>query len=493
MTQHDDYDMIEEPRRGPGRTLSTTQWVTLLVAVAIVTFSIGLAVGTLTSRFGRGAADPVVTLPADLTTPTAVAISNTPAVTATATTSTALPVATPLLTPTLTAAPSPTAACTAPVDGQFANQYDSAGLGCPTGPAAIHWAAWQWFERGAMLWRSDTDQAYALFEDGEWAQIAQGWDGQEIPLRGDPPPGLQAPIRGFGYAWATREELFNRLGWARTPEQGFCALIQPLEQGFLLQSSTVEFCRENLYNTAREPTWTPQPLTATAGGSPPVVPPPAANAAVARPEANGRVSAVAATPRLDGDLSDWPDRWTPVTAVVQGAENYSGAQDLAGIYQLAWSAEGLYLAVRVGDDRYRAGPVGTDLWQGDGLEFHLDRDLPGDFAVPEANGDDYQVGVGFGPSRSQLIGYRWLPVAQEGAFSPTGMVVAEGEGYTAELLLPWSLFGLPTGAPTARSFGFMLSLNDNDQDAPAQQSVLSTAPRRTTFHRPDEWGTLILE
>jgi hypothetical protein len=502
MTEHDDYDIIEEPRESR-RTLSTTQWVTLLAAIAIVIFSVGLALGTLTSRFGRGEAPPVETLPPSQGSPTAVAIVGTPVVTATATLTTPMP--TPSLTPSTTPTPSPTVACAVPIDGQFAGSYDRATFGCATAPANIYWAAWEPFERGGMLWRSDTNQAYALFDNGEWQTIDQGWDGQEIPSRGEPPSGLQAPTRGFGYAWAVRDELFNRLGWARTEEKGFCALIQPLERGFLLQSSTVEFCQENLYNTAREPGWTPLQLairndgrwqtlgSITVAPSVPPTPAPVVSGGISRPPENGSFVAAAVSPQIDGELGEWPDRWAPISAVVQGPENYTGADDLSGVYQIGWSSSGIYVALRVNDDRYRGGPTGTNLWQGDGLEFHLDRDLQGDFNNPQADGDDYQVGVGFGPSRSQVLGYRWLPLAQEGAFTPTGAVVAQGEGYSAELLFPWSVFGLPNETPPVRTFGFMLSINDNDQDAPAQQTVLSTAPRRTTFDRPDEWGTLVLE
>jgi hypothetical protein len=154
-------------------------------------------------------------------------------------------------------------ACTVPVHEAFAAVYDPAQSGCATGEGFITWGAWEPFERGAMFWRSDTDRAYIFFNGGEWVQLDEGWDGQEIPSRGEPPPGMEAPIRGFGYAWATRDDLFNRLGWATAEEMGFCALIQPLERGFLIQSSTVEFCQDTLYNHAREPGW--QPLNLLVG------------------------------------------------------------------------------------------------------------------------------------------------------------------------------------------------------------------------------------
>ncbi len=54
-----------------------------------------------------------------------------------------------------------------------------------------------------------------------------------------------------------------------------------------------------------------------------------------------------------------------------------------------------------------------------------------------------------------------------------------------------SLFGLES--PEAGStFGFNLSISDNDSDAPAQETVVSASPTRTTFDNPAEWGTLVL-
>jgi hypothetical protein len=41
-------------------------------------------------------------------------------------------------------------------------------------------------------------------------------------------------------------------------------------------------------------------------------------------------------------------------------------------------------------------------------------------------------------------------------------------------------------------FGFNVSVNDNDGDVPAQQTVISSSPARTTYNNPTEWGTLAL-
>lgn len=477
-------------------------WISILIAVAIVAFSIGLAVGTFATRFGRGGQ---TTLPASVQTSTAatiVAALGTPALPPTVTVAASV-TATTSPSPTPSPSPSATAACSIQPNVEFGDAYRQDALGCATGAAGVYWAAWEAFELGAMFWRSDTNAAYALLNDGAWLPVDQGWDGQEIPTRGEPPPGLQAPIRGFGYAWATRDELFSRLGWATGEEKGFCALIQPFERGFVLYSDTVEFCQDQLYNTAREPGFTPiriavlsngqwQNRAAAAVTSPSTTPQTRAN----RPAENGRFVAQARSgeraPRLDGAFSDWPEQWSPIAVVVEGAENFAGPTDLSGAFQVAWSVDGLYFAVRVSDDRYRSGPSGTDMWQGDGLEIQLDRDLLGDFSRQQADADDYQIGVSFGPNGDQLRGYRWLPTNEEASFQLAGVVSAQGEGYNTEFLLPWSIFDLANQNLASQVFGFMISVNDNDQEAPAQQTVLSTSFRRTTYNRPDEWGELVL-
>jgi hypothetical protein len=78
---------------------------------------------------------------------------------------------------------------------------------------------------------------------GPWLEMADEWrDGLAIPGRGEPPSGLAAPQRGFGYAWANNDAVFDGLGWARWDESGLCALIQPFERGTMLYRSSEPAC-----------------------------------------------------------------------------------------------------------------------------------------------------------------------------------------------------------------------------------------------------------
>lgn len=213
-----------------------------------------------------------------------------------------------------------------------------------------------------------------------------------------------------------------------------------------------------------------------------------------RPFENGVFLASPSTGvNLDADLSLWSNGWIPVQHVAFGAENYGGPADLAGEFQVLWAPDGLYFAVRVRDDAYRSGPPGTDLWQGDSIEIHFDRQLGADYDDAEMSGDDYQIGIGFGLQLNAVTGYRWFPESEAGPILVAGAVRPTAQGYEAELLIPWSVFDVDPAEVTAdATFGLNLSLSDNDSDAPSQQTILSASPARTDHRTPSEWGTLIL-
>jgi hypothetical protein len=148
--------------------------------------------------------------------------------------------------------PPPPVVCTVAVAGELSGLWNQAELGCPVGNSAIVWSSWTPYERGMMMWRSDTNHVYGFFNSGWWQEVQDLWDGQSPPpSRGAPPPGLLEPIRGTGYIWGTNDTFFNELGWARAEQKGFCALVQSFERGFVLRSSTVATCKDNLFNHAQ--------------------------------------------------------------------------------------------------------------------------------------------------------------------------------------------------------------------------------------------------
>jgi hypothetical protein len=117
----------------------------------------------------------------------------------------------------------PTATCVQGVDNQLSSEWDRGRLGCPASEPAIVWSVWQPFERGYMLWRSDTRRVIVFYGgDRTWTEFTDQWtEGAAIPSRGTPPPGLSAPIRGFGYIWGTYDSVYDGIGWALEQEKGF--------------------------------------------------------------------------------------------------------------------------------------------------------------------------------------------------------------------------------------------------------------------------------
>jgi hypothetical protein len=523
----EDFEIIpDEPSEPPlpGRS-RLWLWVGGAVVLFIFAFAVGVGWATLADRLGPGAATeaPVVAVTSQPGRTPTVEVTQTGAASSEQTptpevTPSPIP-ASPTPTPSPTATePPPTRVCPVPLDGQFTVLFDPGALGCPAAPTAIVWAAYERFERGAMLWRSDTNLTYILYNDGTWELSNLAWDGREIPTRGEPPPGLYRPERGFGYVWGVRDDVFARLGWATMPEKGFCAAVQSFEQGFALASAAVPSCTpENLYNHVFDPDWRPLLFTLIHGGrwrsaettwvpsAAPSTPSPVALLTATpttttatdtstRPVQHGVFTARRGQPiALDGRLDDWSGAWYPISAVVQGREEWTGPSDLSAAFQVMWAPEGLYLAIAVNDDVLRAGPDGSDMWQGDGIEVHFDRLLAEDFFDARANDDDTQIGLTPNATFVYLRGYRWLPPAAEARFDPPGAVTTGPGQYSIEALIPWLYFDIsPTELLPGMRFGFNVSVNDNDGDVPAQQTVISSSPARTTYNNPTEWGTLVL-
>lgn len=154
--------------------------------------------------------------------------------------------------------PTPTTAAAAPASEPLAGE-PPAGLFRPEGSFAIMWertpriqqdlgwarqagpsttgGALQAFERGSMLWREDTGQIYAIFNDGTWQSFTDTFkEGQaESDPKFAPPAGKRQPIRGFGKVWRENTAVYDKLGWALAKEQGQDAQIQLFERGVMLR------------------------------------------------------------------------------------------------------------------------------------------------------------------------------------------------------------------------------------------------------------------
>lgn len=200
---------------------------------------------------------------------------------------------------------------------------------------------------------------------------------------------------------------------------------------------------------------------------------------------------------FDAAFDDWTDKWQPLTIWSYPTPAAFGNQDnLSALAQVGWQTDGLLVAIQVTDDEYHFDTVTklTDLWQWDSIEILFDRTLAIDQSMRVWNADDYQIVVGFGPDGDSPVAYQYNQEAE-----PRLQVAVEGSarltsnGYAAEILLPWSAFGLDglAAAQAAQPFGFTLSINDRDTGS-SQERMLSSSPARRKQNDPTMWGTLIL-
>jgi hypothetical protein len=105
---------------------------------------------------------------------------------------------------------------------------------CPSGEADATWAAEQPFEHGRMIWLEEVGSGalarviFVLYEDGQFALYEDTWT-EGLPESDPsivPPAGLYQPIRGFGKVWRETTGVWDKLGWATAPEQGFDTMFQ---------------------------------------------------------------------------------------------------------------------------------------------------------------------------------------------------------------------------------------------------------------------------
>jgi hypothetical protein len=178
-----------------------------------------------------------------------------------------------------TPTPTPLPPCSIAADARLAPAWERSELGCPVSAATLIWSAWQPLEHGSMFWRSDNDWIYELtFADGTdanrgaWATGGESWrwDGTFPDGHGlTPPAGKTEPIRGFGFVWyGKRGGPSGPLGWATSPERGFCATLQAFEAGLIFASNPeVQSCPDGGFNMARDPSFTPVRIVLRNDGS----------------------------------------------------------------------------------------------------------------------------------------------------------------------------------------------------------------------------------
>lgn len=81
----------------------------------------------------------------------------------------------------------------------------------------------QLFERGFMIWWSETGSVWVLYGSGQAELFDSVRYGAlpDNPVGALPPAGSYKPVFGFGKVWGNFPAVRQRLGWATGPEQGY--------------------------------------------------------------------------------------------------------------------------------------------------------------------------------------------------------------------------------------------------------------------------------
>ncbi len=144
----------------------------------------------------------------------------------------------------------PVGACGNQPSGGFANVYNTdpnvpGQLSCPVGGGVSVAAAYQTFERGIMVWVSQTGTTgqsaiYVLYNNNTYQRFSDTWrEGVDPSSTGLTPPSsnLQEPVRGFGKIWREAGGVRDNLGWATGSEQGGSGATQVFERGDMVYVS----------------------------------------------------------------------------------------------------------------------------------------------------------------------------------------------------------------------------------------------------------------
>jgi hypothetical protein len=102
---------------------------------------------------------------------------------------------------------------------------------CPLAAPVTGAAAFQKFERGAMIWFGPDKVIFTIYDQGKkpnWNHFPDEYaDGmQDLDPSLVAPEGMAQPIRGFGLIWRTKPGLRDRVGWATGQETSYTAAYQ---------------------------------------------------------------------------------------------------------------------------------------------------------------------------------------------------------------------------------------------------------------------------
>ncbi len=220
--------------------------------------------------------------------------------------------------------------------------------------------------------------------------------------------------------------------------------------------------------------------------------------------------------RIDGDLSDWKDYPAiPMRKRFRGKRlqrlgQFPGNRDFSAEYRIAWDENGLYLAIKVTDDKFCcvSRPRIKDGWKNDSLQLFFDTFADGRDndrkRVPGS--DDWSYGIfPKDPAGNAFDVYRFLaPDVQltRGVAGAKADTLADdvkvafrrtADGYCYEIAFsPKSLEPFRLKKDGVLGVGILL----NDADDPSEQEprsrLANTSGTEMPNERPDSWPLILL-
>ncbi len=102
-------------------------------------------------------------------------------------------------------------------DGTQIEETRNLNINCAACHSTSQTLAYQAFENGVMIYRTDMSLIYVLDYNGQVWTFSDTWQGGEINT-GEAPAGLIQPQMGFGNVWLNEAGISDALGWATTSE-----------------------------------------------------------------------------------------------------------------------------------------------------------------------------------------------------------------------------------------------------------------------------------
>lgn len=200
--------------------------------------------------------------------------------------------------------------------------------------------------------------------------------------------------------------------------------------------------------------------------------------------------------KIDADLTDWPAEPTfnlndKSQIVFTATPNlWTGPEDLSTQAWVGWSADGLYMAFNVTDDKLVQNTADANIWHGDYMELQVDTELMADYGDPGMSGDDYQIGISVGDfaGRAPATIFWFGPTTTPLLKTIQRAQIKTETGYILEMFFPKDIF---PGIQFSEGSVFGLNINPSDSDGADQEVMLSTSAKRM-LSNPLTLGKIVL-